>query len=310
MTEIGLLGKKRNTILLIGKNGQIGWELHRTLATIGEVIALGRKELDLTKVDQVQGIIRRIKPTLVVNAAAYTAVDKAETERELAILLNRTIPGVLADECNKANAFFMHYSTDFVFDGKKNKPYLETDQTNPINYYGETKLAGEEAIKSVGGAFIIFRTSWIYGMRGSNFLLTMLRLAEENKEIRVVSDQVGIPNWSRMIAEATAQIWGRVSYEREYFQDDCLKNGIYHLSSKGETSRFDFAEKIFSLDKDSQRIMEKVIPINSEDYPTAALRPRYSALASEKVTSSFGVQMNNWLDDLKLAFDIASKKDE
>jgi dTDP-4-dehydrorhamnose reductase len=188
-------------ILLTGKNGQVGWELQRTLATLGEVVTLDRQDLDLADPDSIRRVVREHKPNLIVNAAAYTAVDKAEEESDLAMVINGTAPGILAEEAKRLSAAIIHYSTDYVFDGSKNTPYTEEDAPNPLNVYGRTKLAGERAIQAVGAPYLILRTSWVYGMRGKNFLLTILRLARERNEIKVVNDQIGAPTWSRIIAQ-------------------------------------------------------------------------------------------------------------
>lgn len=291
-----------NRILLLGKNGQIGWELQRTLAPLGEVIALGRQDLNLTNINQVREMVGRIKPVLVVNAAAYTAVDQAESDQEQAMFINGIVPGVLAEECKRIGAGLIHYSTDFVFDGRKQLPYGEEDKPNPINIYGKTKLAGEEAIQSVGGLYFILRTSWVYGNRGKNFLLTMLKMAREREEISVVDDQIGTPNWCRMIAEATAQIWGKVKHcRKELGHSEKLDCGIYHLTSAGETTWFGFAEKIFALYQDPCRLLKTLLPIKSDEYQVEACRPHYSVLSTEKLVRSFGLYLDHWQTDLELA---------
>ncbi|TAE56876.1 MAG: dTDP-4-dehydrorhamnose reductase, partial [Nostocales cyanobacterium] len=230
-------------ILLTGVSGQVGWELQRTLMTVGDIIAVDRHQLDLAKPDSIRGTIRDIKPDLIVNPAAYTAVDKAESEIDLAMAINGVAPGIMAEEAKKLNASIIHYSTDYVFDGNKNNPYQENDVTNPQNIYGKTKLAGEEAISSIGVNHIIFRTSWVYGLRGKNFLLTMEKLAKEREEIKVVDDQIGSPTWSRMIAEITAQI---ITQGQNNLTDFFANNGgIYNLSPGGKTSWYGFAKAIF-----------------------------------------------------------------
>lgn len=212
-------------ILLTGSNGQVGWELQRTLATLGEVIALDRHGMDLVSPDSIRRTIREIKPSLIVNAAAYTAVDKAEFEPELAMAINGIVPGILAEEAKRLGDAVIHYSTDYVFDGSKNTPYTEEGAPNPLNVYGKTKLAGEQAIQAVGTPHLIFRTSWVYGARGKNFLLTILRLVRERDEIKVVNDQIGVPTWSRVIAQSTAHILTHVSCHEKVLQDYSC---IYH----------------------------------------------------------------------------------
>lgn len=193
-------------ILLIGKNGQVAWELQRTLATLGEIITVGREQLDVANAASIRQVIRETKPQIIVNATAYTAVDKAEAEPELAMQVNGVAPGIMAEEAKRLDALLVHYSTDYVFDGTKQGAYVEEDVPNPLSVYGKTKLAGEQAIQATGAKHLILRTSWVYGARGKNFLLTILRLAKERPELKIVDDQIGAPTWSRMIAEATAQI--------------------------------------------------------------------------------------------------------
>lgn len=279
-------------ILLIGKNGQVGWELNRTLLPLGEITAVDYPEIDLAKPDQIRNLVREVKPDLIVNAAAYTAVDQAEDEPELATAVNGTAPGILAEEAKRIGAVLVHYSTDYVFDGKKRTPYTEEDEPNPLNVYGKTKLAGERAIQAVGADHLIFRTSWVYGMRGKNFLLTMLKLAEEQNEIRVVDDQVGTPNWSRWIAEATAFVLGQGPGKiRE-------RAGIYHLSCTGETSWCGFAREIMKM-SDINKI--RVTPIKTVEYPTKAVRPTRSVLNCNKLKSEFEVHLCLWHSCLRHA---------
>lgn len=286
-------------ILLTGVTGQVGWELQRTLMTVGEVIPVGRRQIDLAQPDTIRQTIRKVTPDLIVNAAAYTAVDHAESEPDLAMVINGIAPGVMAEEAKRLGAAIIHYSTDYVFDGTKNTPYIETDKPDPQNIYGKTKLAGEQAIIAVGVEHLIFRTSWVYGLRGKNFLLTMQRLAKEREEIRVVDDQIGAPTWSRMIAEATAQI---VSQAQQNVADFfASKGGLYHLSASGKTSWYGFSKKIFEYDeKQSQRKLQKLIPITSQEYPTPASRPAYSLLDNQKLSNTFKMVMPDWQNILKL----------
>ncbi|XZF62781.1 MAG: dTDP-4-dehydrorhamnose reductase [Gloeotrichia echinulata DVL01] len=289
-------------ILLTGVTGQLGWELQRTLMTIGEVIPVGRNEslqLDLAQIDTIRQIIREVKPDLIVNPAAYTAVDKAESEPELAMAINGIAPGVIASEAKKVGAAVIHYSTDYVFDGNQQTAYTEQDQPDPQNIYGKTKLAGEQAIASVGVPHLILRTSWVYGSRGKNFLLTMLRLAQEREEIRVVDDQIGAPTWSRMIAEVTAQI---LSQAPDHVSDFLTsKGGLYHLTASGQTSWYGFAKTIFALDvKQNERKLQRLIAITTKEYPTPASRPAYSLLNNQKLSHNFGLILPDWQRSLEL----------
>ena len=280
-------------ILLTGASGQVGYELLRSLQGLGEVVALDRRQMDLADLDQVRDVIREVRPHLIVNPAAYTAVDKAESERALAFRINAEAPAVMAREAHLLGAGMVHYSTDFVFDGTKEGAWLETDPTNPINVYGLSKLAGEQAIAETGIPHLILRTSWVYGMRGSNFLLTMLRLARERKQLSIVADQIGAPTWSRTIADSTAlvlaqaQVGGPAWWERH--------SGIYHLSSQGSTAWNGFTEEIIAR----AGLACEVKPISSADYPTAARRPANSRLDSGKLTGLF-CRLPAWQEALAL----------
>ena len=269
-------------ILLTGGNGQVGWELQGALAPLGEVTALGRAELDLRDAGRMRDAVRTAKPDVVVNAAAYTAVDKAEAERDLAFAVNAVAPGILAEEAKRAGALLVHYSTDYVFDGTKGSPYTEADPTCPINVYGESKLAGEKAIQGSDCRFLILRTSWVYGPRGSNFMLTMLRLARERPELRVVDDQIGAPTSSLAIARATAQLLRPGA------------GGLYHLSAAGEVTWCGFARAILAR----AGIATPVRAIRTEDYPTPARRPRNSRLDCSRLRKDFDVALAPWEDQL------------
>ena len=282
-------------ILLLGKIGQVGWELQRTLAPLGNVVALDQDELDLVRVSDIRSKLQDLKPDIIVNAAAYTAVDKAESEPDLAMAINGDAPGVLAEEAKKIGALLVRYSTDYVFDGTKDTPYTEEDIPNPLNVYGRTKLAGERSIQAVDGNYLIFRTSWVYGARGTNFYLTMLRLAQEHEEIRVVDDQIGAPTWCRMIAESTALILSQGINRSEgfnsYFED---RKGIYHMTAAGQTSWYGFAKRIFESINDSNRRLKKLVPISSNKYPTIATRPTMSSLDNKKMKVTYGVRICDW----------------
>ena len=282
-------------LLLLGKNGQVGWELQRTLAPLGQVTALGRKELDLTDNQAIRRTVKTTIPDIIVNAAAYTSVDRAEEEPELAMAVNGTAPGILAEEAKKIKALLVHYSTDYIFDGKKKTPYTEEDEPNPINVYGKTKLAGEKAIQETGIAHLIIRTSWIYGLRGKNFLKIILRLAAEKEELSIVDDQLGSPTWCRMIAEATSLLLAMHIRQPE------AKSSIYNLCSSDQTSWHGFARAILA-NTDDQNLKSTIVkPIPSDQYKTRAARPSYSVLDSRKIIKTFNLTLPSWQDSLKLA---------
>ena len=272
-------------ILLTGANGQVGRELQRTLAPLGKVRALDRQALDLTGMDAIRAAIRDQKPDLVVNAAAYTAVDQAEAEPDLAMLINGQAPGVMAEEAKRLGALLVHYSTDYVFNGAKPDPYTEEDEPAPINAYGKAKLAGERAIRASGCRHLIFRTSWVYGLFGKNFLRTIRRLAGEKEELSIVADQIGAPTWSRMIAEASALA----------LRGD-PPTGLYHMTSAGAASWHGFAKAIL----DTQGWNGKLVPIATCDYPTPASRPANSRLDNGKLAADFGLALPDWRHALEL----------
>lgn len=294
-------------ILLTGKNGQVGWELQRTLATLGEVIALDFPQLDLTRPEQIREVVRAVKPQLIVNAAAYTAVDQAEDEPELAAAINSVAPGILAEEARRLNAAIVHYSTDYVFDGAKVAPYTEDDQPNPLNVYGRTKLAGERAIQAAGPPYLIIRTSWVYGIRGKNFLLTILKLARERQELNIVDDQIGAPTWSRLIAGATAQILAQTKL--------CFSGqaGVYNLCAGGQTSWYGFARAILenyrSINPGADLLpVDNIKPVKSLEYPAKAIRPLSSRMDCARAYSSFSIILPDWLAGLKMVLDDAARK--
>ncbi len=277
----------RPSILLTGANGQIGFELRRTLAPLGALTACDRSRLDFADRDALVDVVRSIRPQVIVNAAAYTAVDKAESEAGQAEAINAVAPAILAEEAKRAGAILIHFSTDYVFDGAGTTPYDEQAPTNPLNVYGRTKRDGERAIAAIGGAWLIFRTSWVYGLRGGNFLLTMLRLAAEREELRVVADQSGVPNWSRDLADTIAVLVGRgvpALVERA---------GLYHLSAGGATNWYEFTCAIIGKVE-----RPRVIPITTAEYPTPARRPAYGVLATGKFEQTFGITPPNWQEAL------------
>ena len=274
-------------ILVTGRNGQVGAELVNALTPHGEVTALDRPALDLTNESALRATVRSVAPQIIVNAAAYTAVDRAESERELAFAVNATAPGILAEEAQRCGAWLIHYSTDYVFDGSKAAPYVEEDTTRPLNVYGESKLAGEHAVQAGCGKHVILRTSWVYGARGKNFFLTIRKLAQERDELKIVDDQVGAPTWCRDIANATAQIIGQLQKV-----DAPEKSGVYHLSAEGRTSWYGFAAAIVAETCEDRK--PRLTPIPSAQYPTPAARPRNSVLSHEKLQRAFGVVLPDW----------------
>jgi dTDP-4-dehydrorhamnose reductase len=280
-------------ILVTGKNGQVGWELQRTLAPLGQIIAVDADNMDLCDVDAIRRKVREVAPHIIVNPAAHTAVDKAESEPDLAMSINGTAAGVLAEEAKKLDALLIHYSTDYVFDGTKVSPYTEVDAPNPQSVYGKTKLAGEQAIQAVGGKHLILRTSWVYGVHGGNFVKTILRLAKERIELRIVADQYGAPTWARLLAESTAQIIG------QYSED---KSGVYHLTSNGRSNWHEFAEEIVRLacqyDDFLKDKLLTIHPIATHEYPVPAQRPANSSLSTQKIHNTFGLTLPRWEDDL------------
>ena len=290
----------RPRILLTGANGQVGWELRRTLSCLGEVVALDSKAMNLADADAVRRTVREITPRIIVNPAAYTAVDKAESEHDLACAVNAAAPGVLAEEADELGALLVHYSTDYVFNGSGDTPWREDDACDPLNVYGATKLAGERAIQATGCRHLIFRTSWVYGARGSNFLLTMRRLMRERPELKIVADQIGAPTWCRDLAEATAQILSQlVSPLRGLRMDEPW--GIYHMTNSGETSWHGFAEAIQALDEFEETCAPAhLLPIPGSDYPTPAKRPLNSRLNNDKLEQTFGLRLQDWRTALAL----------
>jgi dTDP-4-dehydrorhamnose reductase len=282
-------------ILLTGANGQVGWELQRALAPLGEVIACDRSQLDLADPDTLRQRVRAIAPQTIVNAAAYTAVDRAESEPDLARTINAIAPGVLAEEAQRLDAVLVHYSTDYVFDGTKPEPYTESDAPNPLNVYGRTKLEGERAIGASGCRHLMLRTSWVYGARGNNFVLTLLRLGRERRQLRIVDDQVGAPTWSREIAQATATLLAQPALAAPG------ADGLYHLTASGATSWFGFAEAIFES-REIGRLgiaFPALEAIPTSAYPTAARRPANSRLDCGQLERRAGIRLAPW--DVALA---------
>ena len=287
-------------IVLLGKSGQLGWELERSLPILGDVIALDRAQLDLLDLNAVQKVLEEFKPNLIINASAYTDVDRAENEPELAKKVNALAPGVMADAARKLGAVLIHYSTDYVFDGRQTTLYTENDQTNPLNVYGKSKLMGEENIKQAGNAYLILRTSWVYSLRGNSFVNKVLAWARKNSTLRIVEDQISGPTWARMLAEITSLLLAQNQenlYEKIYEQ--C---GIYHLAGSGYTSRYEWAKQILANDpRQAEQTVQAIEPGRSEDFPSPAARPLFSALDCTRFEQTFGLRLPSWNSTLKLA---------
>lgn len=286
-------------ILLTGARGQVGWELRRTLMVLGEVHAPDSSQLDLRSAQQLREAVRALKPDLIVNPAAYTAVDRAESEVELAMAVNGLAPGVLAEEAVTLGIPLIHFSTDYVFDGTRVGAYREDDEPAPLNIYGRSKLAGEQAVRSVGGKHLILRTSWVYGPRGANFFITMNRLLRDRVELNIVADQVGAPTSARLIAEATAQLVGRL------MNDPAAVSGTFHLTSSGSCSWFEFAQAIAEgiRNREPDTPLARLHPIPASDYPAPARRPSNSRLDLGRLETMFGLSMPDWRTVLALVQD-------
>ena len=279
-------------ILLIGSAGQVGFELAAPLRAIGDVTALDRNALDLSDRDAVRTAVSSVEPSLIVNAAAYTRVDDAESEPETARAINAVAPGVLAEEARRLGAALVHYSTDYVFDGRATTPYREDDPAEPESIYGRTKLEGERAVIASGASAIVLRTSWVYGLRGRNFLLTIRRLAGERDELRVVDDQIGAPTWCGAIARATTQAIGSLGSDPA--RALAGREGIYHLTCAGSTSWWGFARALLDRDEDPARRSVSVVPIPTSEYPTPAPRPAWSVLDNARFAATFGIRLADW----------------
>ena len=298
-------------LLITGANGQVGWHLQRTLAPLGDVTAIDVEQVDLTDLDAISSAVRECAPDIIANAAAYTAVDKAESEPDLARSINVAAPARMAEECARSGALLIHYSTDYVYDGSKSSPYEERDATGPLSVYGETKLEGDQAIMASGCAHIILRTTWVYDVRGKNFLRTVLRLAREKEELRMVGDQFGAPTWARGLAESTAIILARL-LERNSVTGS-WQSGLFHLTAAGRTSWAGFAQAILEdydalLDWPAETgefggelKAKRVIEITSDQYQTPARRPRNSVLSNAQIQAAFGIFLPDWRAQLQLA---------
>jgi dTDP-4-dehydrorhamnose reductase len=280
-------------VLINGRHGQVSHELQRRLGAVGELIVLGRDQLDLAQPDQVRRQVQNIRPDLIINAAAHTAVDLAESEPQAAFAINAVAPGILAEEALALDIPLIHYSTDYVFDGMKAGPYTEDDTPNPLGVYGKSKLAGEQAIRDVQGKHLILRTSWVYSTHGRNFLLTMQRLLQEKPELRVVADQIGAPTWAGTIANSTLALIER------WQANEVADWGTYHLSAQGETSWFGFAQAIGEALRQQGKPCATLIAIPSSDYPTPAARPLNSRLDCSRLQRDWGVSQPDWQTALR-----------
>ena len=283
-------------ILLFGKNGQLGWELRRTLAHQGQIIACDYEDLDLTNADALRLKIVETAPQLIINASAYTDVDAAETQREKAFAVNAWAPQIMAEQAKRLGAFLVHYSTDYVFDGQKGEPYVETDPTGPVNVYGSSKVAGEQAVQAQAGAFLILRTAWLYSMRGSNFVTKVLKWARLHEKLHIVDDQISNPTWARILAQLTAHVLQHgLDYARE-------RSGLYHLAGGGYASRLDWAREIIKYDpRPEEQKATEVVRASSSDITTPARRPLFSALECGRFADVFGMRAPAWEHELKLA---------
>jgi dTDP-4-dehydrorhamnose reductase len=292
-------------ILLLGNTGQLGWELERALATLGELYALDYPDLNLVDKDGTVSLIRDYQPQVIVNATAYTAVDKAEHERELADAINARGPGILAEEARSLGAALIHFSTDYVFDGAKGEPYIETDEPCPLGVYAESKLAGERAVQATGGEYLIFRTSWVYSLRRDSFVTKVLQWSRKQRSLKLVTDQISNPTWCRMLAEASAQILAMAAGDPAGWFGE--HKGLYHLAGWGYASRLEWGKEILSLDRNkTEQVVEEVLPARTAEFPTPAARPLFSALNCDRFLTTFGLRLPDWQEALRLAMDSTS----
>jgi dTDP-4-dehydrorhamnose reductase len=287
-------------ILLFGKNGQLGTELQKSLPALGIVTSLDQEELDLCNLQALRRILQESKPHLVINASAYTAVDRAELEPDKAMTINALAPGIMAEETRNLQAVLIHYSTDYVFDGAKNTPYTEDDHTNPLNMYGKSKLAGEQNVMQVGEACLILRTSWVYSIKGTGFVSKVLEWSRNNQILKIVNDQISNPTWARDLADATFRV---ISAHQDNLQDFMKeKRGVYHLAGGGYTSRYEWAREILANDpKRTEQLVRILEPASSKEFPTPAIRPLFSALDCSKFKNTFGFSLPPWKESLRQA---------
>jgi dTDP-4-dehydrorhamnose reductase len=287
-------------ILLIGKNGQLGWELHRALYPLGDITGVDYPEIDLSKSMDTTSMILKNNPDIVINAAAYTDVDKAESDTESANLINALAPGIIAEVCHQTHSVFVHYSTDYVFNGEKGSPYIESDVPDPINAYGASKLAGEQAIIGVGGTYLILRTSWVYSLRKGGFVNKVIEWSQKQTTLRIVDDQIGSPTWSRMLAQITTLLLS--NFREDPYAQLGQHAGIYHLAGDGCVSRYEWAKAILEDTSEPPGLAVKNLePAQSSDFPTPARRPYYSGLDCNKFNEKFNLHLPPWRETLRLA---------
>jgi dTDP-4-dehydrorhamnose reductase len=289
-------------ILLFGHLGQLGWELNRSLATVGELTTIDYPYINLSNYESIRDLIRKINPDVIVNAAAYTAVDKAETEYEIAYSINANAPRVMAEEAALSKAVLIHFSTDYVFDGKKGSAYIESDSPNPLNMYGKSKLEGETFVQETDGAHLIFRTSWVYSLRRECFVTKVLKMAGSQTVLKIVNDQISNPTWCRMLAEITGQVLaaGKENGINWFFE----RSGLYHVAGMDYTSRYEWARMILELYSSRNNLLANDIqPSVTSEFPSIARRPLFSAICCDKFLTTFGFQLPSWRDSLKLAFE-------
>lgn len=287
-------------ILLLGKYGQLGWELKRTLPYLGDVIAIDRDDMDLSRPDLFRDFLGDLRWDVLVNASAYTAVDRAEVEMEMAARINADAPRVMAETARNRGAVFVHFSTDYVFDGQKSNPYVESDAPHPINTYGRTKLEGEQAVQEIGGDYFIFRTSWVYGMRSDNFVTKVIKWSKQGKALQVVTDQMGCPTWSRALAEMTSQaLFKMIIMGKDWITEH---RGVYHLAGADYASRYELACRVV----DNLALPVVVTPSLTEEFPSNAKRPIFSALSSSLFSKTFDIRVPDWREMLDLALETLS----
>lgn len=289
-------------ILLLGKYGQVGWELNRTLSPLGKLTVIDYPEVDLARTDSLKRMIREHQPQVIINAASYTAVDRAESESAAPFAINRDAPAVIAEEAKVLKSVLIHFSTDYVFDGKKGMPYTEHDTPAPLNVYGRSKLEGERAIQDVGESYLILRTSCVYSMRRKSFMTDVLRWARHQETMNIVADQVGNPTWCRTLAETTAQVLVRGG--RDVYAFFAENKGMYHLAGSGYASRYDWAREILQCDPwPEEQVVQQVLPATTDEFPAPAERPLFSALNCDRFYQTFGLCLPDWKNTLHLAMD-------